>query len=307
MGPHVSGRVRGRLDLERVVLRAVALLCLALGVAIAGCRPGTPPPATELGDSIVVVDAEGLRRVFRQPARRIISLVPSATATLRAIGADQALVGRTDYDTQEWAMSLPSVGGGLQPSLEAIVALEPDLVIRFAGSQDPRTRSRLDQLGIAYVTVRPDRIEDIFETAQILGRVTGRVAAADSLVHFLRQGLRETSEAVSGWPRLRVAYVLGGSPPWVSGPETYISEVLALVGGDNVFSDLDALYSAISPEVLRTRQIDVVLVATRGEYDEGLTPGARVQAIGNALEIPGPEVVEAARRVAELLHGRPLR
>lgn len=287
--------------------RAVAPLCLALCVVVASCRAGTPPVAAEFGDSIVVVDAAGLRRVLAHPARRIVSLVPSATATLQAIGADPALVGRTDYDTQEWAMSLPSVGGGLQPSLEAIVALEPDLVIRFAGEQDPRTRGRLDQLGIPYVTVRPDRIDDIFEMAEILGRVTGRDEAADSLVRFLREGLRETSEAVSGWPRLRVAYVLGGSPPWVTGPGTYISEILSLVGGDNVFSDLDALYSAISPEVLRTREIDVVLVATRGEYDEGLTPGARIEAIGSVLEIPGPEVVEAARRVAELLHGRQLR
>ena len=276
-------------------------------VVTASCRPETPPTAEELTDSIVVVDAAGRRHVFGRPAQRIVSLVPSATATLRAIGADHALVGRTDYDTQEWAVGVSSVGGGIDPSLEAIVALGPDLVLRFAGDQDPRTRTRLDELGIPYVTVRPDRVDDIFETAEILGRVTGHLEAADSLVRALRDGLRATSQAVSAWPRLRVAYVLGGSPPWVTGPGTYISEIFSLVGGDNVFSDLDALYSAISPEELRIREIDVVLVSVRGEYDEALTPGARVEVIGSTLEIPGPDVVEAARRVAELMHGRPLR
>ena len=285
----------------------VALLCLAGCAVTASCRPETPPAVEELTDSIVVVDAAGRRHVFGRPAQRIVSLVPSATAMLRAIGADGALVGRTDYDTQEWALGVPSVGGGIDPSLEAIVALEPDLVVRFAGDQDPRTQTRLDDLGIRYVTVRPDRVDDIFETAEILGRVTGHMEAADSLVRSIRDGLRATSQAVSVWPRLRVAYVLGGSPPWVAGPGTYISEILSLVGGDNVFSDFDALYSAISPEVLRIRRIDVVLVSVRGEYDEALTPGARVEAIGSALEIPGPDVVEAARRVAELMHGRPLR
>ena len=271
------------------------------------CRTQTPPAAAELTDSIVVVDAAGRRHVFDRPAQRIVSLVPSATATLGAIGADHALVGRTDYDTQEWAVGVPSVGGGIDPSLEAIVALEPDLVVRFAGDQDPRTRTRLDELGIPHVTVRPDRVDDIVETTEILGRVTGRSEAADSLVRYLRDGLRATTQAASAWPRLRVAYVLGGSPPWVAGPGTYISEILSLVGGDNVFSDLDGLYAAITPEELRIREIDVVLVPVPGEYDESLTPGARVEVIGDALEIPGPGVVEAARRVAELLHRRTLR
>lgn len=292
--------------MRRIAPRASGALACALACALAGCRPAPDRGDASATDSVVVTDAAGDRLALPGPARRIVSLVPSATATLHAIGADGALVGRTDYDTQAWARALPSVGGGLEPSLEAIVALEPDLVIRFAGDQDPRTRDRLDALGIRYVTVRPDRLDDVYETARLLGGVTGHPEAGDSLARSLREGLSETAAAVATWPRLRVAYVLGGSPPWVSGPGTYIAEVLELIGGDNVFSDLGALYAAISPEALRTRKIDVVLVSRRGEYDESLTPEARIVEIGSALEIPGPDVVEAARSVAELMHGRPL-
>lgn len=260
-------------------------------------------PATE----IRIVDASGATLVLPGPATRIVSLVPSATQTLRAIGAGGLLVGRTDFDTQDWARALPSVGGGIEPNLEAIVALEPDLVVRFAGEQDPRTPARLDALGIPYLDVRPDRIQDIYGTARLLGEATRREAAADSLIASIRSGLDAVSSRARALPRLRVAYVLGGTPPWVAGPGTYIDEVISLLGGDNVFSDLGVLYSSVSPEELRTREIDVVLLSTRGDYDRSLTPDARVELVGDALEIPGPGVIEAALQVGSLMHGRSLR
>jgi iron complex transport system substrate-binding protein len=195
------------------------------------------------------------------------------------------------------------VGGGIEPNLEALVALEPDLVVRFAGEQDPRTPSRLDALGVPHLAVRPDRIEDIYGTARLLGDATGYAAAAAALIERIRDGLATVAASVRGLERVQVAYVLGGTPPWVAGPGTYIDEVVSLAGGDNVFADLGALYSAVSPEELRTRDIQVVLLSTGATYDRSLTPGARVEVVGDALEIPGPGVVDAAYRVAELLHG----
>jgi len=289
--------------------KAILLAALALG----GCVPERGPDRTEgaagvgsTADSIVLLDADGRRLALARPAARIVSLVPSATQTLRAIGADGLLVGRTDFDTEEWTDPIPSVGGGLEPSLEAIVALEPDLVIRFGGEQDPRTADRLEALGIPFLTIRPDRVEDILETARLLGRATGRAADGDALARQIAEGLGRARTAVDGWPRKRVAYVLGGTPPWVSGPGTYIDEVLSMIGGDNVFSDLDALYTAVSPEELRTRDIDVVLVSEPGSFDPSLAPGARIVSIGAAREIPGPDVVREAQRVAELVHERRL-
>lgn len=257
--------------------------------------------------TLAVVDASGAEVTLAAPARRIVSLVPSATQTLHALGATDAVAGRTDFDGQGWARQIPSVGGGLEPSLEAIVALEPDLVIRFGGSQDPRTPARLDELGIPHLAVRPDHVEDIFRTAVLLGIVTAHEAEADSLVRSIRAGLDGLGQTVSELPRQRVAYVLGGTPPWVSGPGTYIDEILTLAGGDNVFSDLETLYSSVSPEQIRTRDIDVVLLSSEGSFDRSLAPGARVVVVGDALEIPGPDVVDASYHVAELLHDRSLR
>jgi iron complex transport system substrate-binding protein len=279
---------------------------VAVGLLSVACK-GETSFEQSFPEGINVVDASGSERFFAAPVTRVISLVPSATQTLKALGVDSVLVGRTEFDGQEWLAHLPSVGGGLEPNLERIVALRPDLVIRFHGEQDSRTPARLDALGIGHVTIRPDRLQDVYTAALLLGRVTGADAAADSLVRAIESGLAELSQRVAQLPRLRTVYVVGGTPPWIAGPNTYIDEILGLVGGDNAFDDLQRLYSAVSPEELRAREIDVVLVSEVSEFDATLTPRARIVEIGSVLEIPGPNVVDAAWRVAEFLHGTSLR
>ena len=157
------------------------------------------------------------------------------------------------------------------------------------------------------MAVRPVSLDDLYETNRILGALVGRVEAADSLSRTIRTGLHRLSEAVAPYPRKKVAYLLGGSPPWVAGPDTYVSEILSVVGGDNVFADLDRPYAPVSPEELRSREIDVVLVGSGSGYDTSLTPEARVEAIGETLDAPGPGVLTGAREVAEVVHGREIR
>lgn len=272
------------------------------------CGPTDGDPEHDAtATTLSFIDAAGATVTLASPARRVISLVPSATETLHAMGRRDVLVGRTDYDGQPWFADLPSVGGGLEPNLEAIVALAPDLVVHFAGQQDARTPARLGDLGIPVMDVRPDRVNDIYGTAELLGTAIGDRAAADSLVQALRAGLAEAQEAVRRLPRQRVAYVLGGNPPWVAGPGTFIGEVVTLMGGDNVFADLEPLYAAVSPEELRSRPIDVVLVSGSSPFDVTLVPGARIERVGAEHEIPGPAVVAAAWVIGERIHGRALR
>jgi len=284
--------------------RRSAVLALLLTCAAGSCRQAEQKGDPEhLAAEVRIVDADGAEHVFAAPATRIVSLVPSVTEILHAIGAQGHLVGRTDFDEQVWARSIPSVGGGLEPSLEAIVALRPDVVVRFAGAQDPRTPSRLDDLGIPHVSVRPDRVDDIYGTVLLAGRLTGREADADSLVAAIRGALDEVARAVRGEPRVRVAYVLGGTPPWVAGPDTYISDVLSVAGADNAFSDLGGLYAPVSREELLSRELDLIMVGSLSSAPSSLPRGVRVEPVGELLELPGPRVAQAAREVARLLHG----
>ena len=290
--------MRRRGPLSRPVLLSTCSWAIALG-----CTAG---PSHDPSDSVdpTFIDAAGIAHVFDHPAQRVISLVPSATQTLLAIGAGGSLVGRTDFDTEAWVATLPSVGGGLGPNLEAIVALRPDLVIRFAGDQDPRTVERLDELGIRHVAVRPDHVSDIYSMTTLLGQATDRAVEADSLVEHIRGGLEDLATSVRGRPPIRVAYVLGGTPPWVAGPDTYIGELLSLVGGVNVFDDLDALYTSVSPEEFLVRDIDVVLMSGGTEFNADLAPTARIEVVEANLEIPGPGIVDAAIGISRVLHGR---
>ncbi|MDP2959205.1 MAG: helical backbone metal receptor [Longimicrobiales bacterium] len=276
----------------------------ALGpVALGACGTAGESGSAEQAEArgLTLVDADGREVRLARPAERLVSLVPSATLTLAALGASSALVARTDHDTASWTAPLPSVGGGLQPSLEAIVAARPDLVIRFSGPQDTRTPAGLDQLGIPHVGIRPDRIADVLESIRLLGRATGRDAAADSLVARIESGLDSVRASASGRPPVRVAYVLGGDPPWVAGPGTYIDELLRLAGGENVFADLGTLYAAVSVEEFLARQIDLLITPDAGRIDPRVLGAAPVSEVGDALELPGPGVTEAAWTLARIL------
>ena len=269
-------------------------------------QPPISPATVERNRStvsnIILVDATGLEVTLQEPAQRIISLVPSATQILRALGAIHTVVGRTDFDIENWVLDIPSVGGGLEPNFEDIIALEPDLVVRFSGDQDPQTKSRLDELEIPHIAVRPDRLTDLYASVRLLGKATGTEAAADSIVASIKNDLADLQRRTSEKPKVHAAYILGGSPPWVAGPDSYIDEILTLAGGRNVFSDLGFLYGSVSPEQLRVRKIDVVLISDRSQFDPRLTPGSRIEEIGNTLELPGPNIAETARHIARILH-----
>lgn len=253
-------------------------------------------------DTASFVDAAG--RVHRpsRPAERIVSLVPSATLTLHALGADGALVGRTDYDTASWATSLPSVGGGVLPSQEALLALQPDLVIHFHGDQDTRTPALLDRLGVPRLAVRPDRVSDVLDIVRWLGRVTGRRDRGEALADSIQARLAAVRARAAPFEPVKVAYVLGGTPPWVAGPGTYVEELLETAGGLNVFDDLDRLYAPVAPEEFLARSMDLILVPRREALSERLQAGRPVVVVGDLLELPGPGVADAAERLLAILH-----
>ena len=285
-----------------------ALLLALLLLPACGQTPDQQPdgPATGAGGEVIqVVDAMGDTVRLDGPPSRVVSLVPSATLTLDALGVRSRLVGRTDYDTLAWARTLPSVGGGLEPNLEDLVALTPDLVIRFGGDQDPVTPRRLDELGIPHAAVRPDAVADVFRSIRVVGALVGEEVRADSLARHLEARLDSLRRARRGGPSPRVAYLLGGEPPWVAGPGTYIHELVELVGGTNVFADLDDLYASVSLEEFLVREIDVVVTHGAEELRGRLPGDLPIREVGGALELPGPWVVEAAHELDQAVHGGP--
>jgi iron complex transport system substrate-binding protein len=159
----------------------------------------------------------------------------------------------------------------------------------------------LDDMGVRHLAVRLDRVADVRTLMRELGAVTGLPDRAVELVAEMDAALDEIRRRVQGRPRVRVAYVLGGSPPWVAGPGTFIDELLATAGGENSFSDLEALYGPVSPEEFLVREIDLLLAPEGGEVLLPFT-GIPLVRVSPALELPGPDLAQAAWRLAEILH-----
>jgi len=283
-----------------LTLRGALLAALALAACTdaPAARETAPPPDA----AVVVVDAAGRSLRFDRPPTRVVSLVPSVTRALVALGAGAALVGRTDYDTLAAVSTLPSVGGGLPPDLERLLTLQPDLVIRFGGEQDVVTPAALDERGIAHLAVRPDRIEDVRAIVLQLGDVMGSRPRADSLVADLDRALAEVRARVTGLERPRVAYLLGGTPPWVAGPGTYVSDLLEVAAADNAFADLGELYAPVSLEDLIAREVDAFVVARGTQVSPRLAQRARVIEVSGDIEQPGISLGRSAAELARALH-----
>ncbi|UCC71822.1 MAG: cobalamin-binding protein [Gemmatimonadota bacterium] len=252
-----------------------------------------------------------------EPPQRIVSLIPSITETIVALGAADRLVARSDFDTDPALAHLPSVGQGLTPSLEGLTMLEPDLVIAWPDNASRSVIDRLAELGVTVYTPQIQTLADIERTTRELGDMLGLKWAAASLVAATDAELDAIERAVAGHERLTVFYVVWYEPPTTTGAGTYVDELIEIAGGRNIFEDAPGLWPTVSLEEVLNRQPDIVLLSYTEEIPvdaERLraAPGWRdLQAVrdGRVLQIdanlynrPGPRVTEAARQLARLLH-----
>jgi len=273
-------------------------------------------PNTVAASGLEAVDDAGRTIRLERPPRRIISLLPAATETLVALGAGDDLVARTDYD-DPYLSHLPSVGGGLTPSLEMIASLAPDLVIAWEEAGTARVRPRLEALGIPVFSVAPRDTAGVFANVERLGRLTGRTAAADSLARWMRAELEAVRASVKDRPPVPVLYMIGFDPPMVAGPQVFIGEIVEVAGGRNVFADLTVPSPQISLEEILRREPEVVLfpgTGTSSSSEERLrsSPGWRelaerghtrfVALPADVLHRPGPSIVASAWVLRDAIH-----
>ena len=286
-------------------LALAAVLALAGGCGRADVRAGEAA-------AITLTDDAGHTVSLPRPARRVVALFPSANETLVALGARDLLVGRTDFDTA--LDSLPSVGGGLDPNLERLAALRPDLVIGWETDR-PQLRERLESLGVPVFSVQTDDTTDVFRTIQNLGRLTGRTRSADSLAAKLRGEIDAVRASVAGLPRPSVFFVVWHDPPMTAGPKTFIGQLIGVAGGTILFPDATQPWPNVSMEEVVKRQPDVVIlpVGESGSPKIDLRgPGWRelksLRERGPALvpadlvNRPGPRIGETARLLRDALH-----
>jgi ABC-type hemin transport system substrate-binding protein len=172
-------------------------------------------------------------------AERVVSLAPAFTEILFAIGAGDRVVGRTAWcDMPPAALSVPSVGDGMAPNVEAIVARAPDLVVVYASPANTAAVARLAELGIRTLTLPMDRLAHVVDAARVLGDATGvgdRAAALGTRFAAALDSARAVGPPAT--PR-RVLLLAWDGPPIVIGGGSFQHELVTLAGAENVFADL---------------------------------------------------------------------
>jgi ABC-type Fe3+-hydroxamate transport system substrate-binding protein len=283
-----------------------------------GC--GDDAPRTRPSAGVEAVDAGGRTVILPRPAARVISLVPSATDLLVAAGARGRLVGRTENDDAPQVAQLPSVGG-MEPSLERIVSLRPDLVVVFHASASPRLRERIEAQGIPTFAMGTRDTAQTFAGLAALGRLTGGEAGAGALAVRMRRELAAASvPAARDTPS--VFLVVNLDPPMTAGPGTFMVQVARAAGARTAFPELREDWATVSMEEVVRRQPDWLVVTTgaEGTREQRLAslralPGwrelravreGRVTAVpARLLSRPGPGMGEAAARISRTIHPRP--
>jgi len=304
--------------IERLLPR---LLVVILYVAVGAC---SAEPAGDQADSrglssadLSVVDDAGRVVELRSPAGRVVSLVPATTEIIVALGAAPLLVARTDYDVDPSVAHLPSVGGGLTPSIEVLGSLRTDLVIAWEEAGTSRLRSQLESLGSTVYANQTRDTAGVYATIDRLGHLLGLDSAADSLNASIRHELNAVRESVADQRRPSVLYLVSLDPPMVAGSELFISEMIGLAGGDNVFADLLAASPQMSLEEIVRRRPEIVLIPYAADssdlvarlrespgWRELLASGAtRVHALpADILHRPGPAIVPGAQALRDAMH-----
>jgi iron complex transport system substrate-binding protein len=188
-----------------------------------------------------------------------VSLNPVITELVFALGAGDRLVGRTEScDYPPAAARVPSVGGWLPPNVEAVAARAPDLVLLYQGPTTAAAATRLRSLGIPVLALRTDRLADVPRVARVLGTVLGAPRAADSLASSYDAALETLRHAAVSRAGPTVAMVSWDQPLIVLGTGSFVSEMVELAGGRNVFDDVPSASAPVSLEALASRAPDIV-------------------------------------------------
>jgi iron complex transport system substrate-binding protein len=294
------------------------LLCAASAFAAADSGAQSPSsPAVAPATHEVVDEAGRTIRIPLAPAR-IISLAPSLTETIYALGLQDHLVGDTDYcDYPPDAQKKPKVGGAINPSLEQIAALHPDLVLVTKDFNRLETVRALETLGIPSYAVDPHTVADIVSTTHKLADVLGAPAAGKTLDEELHQQLTALQTKLAAVPPRRVLFIVWPEPLISIGKQTFIADALREAGAVSIVDSQQNWPQVNLEEVVRLQPDYLVFAAshfTRGQSDfDALAarPGweilqavqnRRFAVISEAVNRPAPRIVAAIEELARQLH-----
>ncbi len=293
--------------------RRAGVLLAWLACVGAHAQPSSPVPAAAAA-GVVILDDRGARITLTAPPRRVVSLLPSLTETVCALGACERLVAVDTYSNwPEPVRTLPHVGGIDDAQIESILALRPDLVLAATST---RAVARLESLGLKVAALEPRTLEDFRRVVGQLDRILG-TSSGPALLQGVDAGLAAAAAALDPAQRGVRVYFEVSSAPYAAGEASFIGQLLARVGAANVVPAAMGPFPKLNPEFVVRADPQVIMVSDRTSGALSLRPGwsglralreGRVcqftPAQADVLVRPGPRMAEGARLMAACIQGR---
>lgn len=290
-----------------------ALLCVLL-LSWSACTSNRPSPEGPIRREIT--DDAGRQVSLPVPVNRVISLAPNLTEIVFAIGAGNRLVGRTSYcDFPAEAKAVAEVGDTSHPSLERVIALQPQVVLVSTASQLEVFTQQLQSQNIVVFVTDPHDLEGVFRTIEQVGRILGHTQQAELLIQKLRDRTRAVEEAVKDKPPVRVFYQVAAEPLYTIGRDAFVTDLISRAGGKSVTADVPGAWLKYSNESALAARPEAIILPTGGSMGaansavtEALrqSPAAlegRVYKINDDhLARPGPRLVDGLEAMARALH-----
>jgi iron complex transport system substrate-binding protein len=249
-------------------------------------------------------------------SQRIVSLAPSVTETLFALGFGNRVVGVTTYcDYPAEARKLPKIGGFMNPSLEAVAAKRPDFVIGVSSATDPVKAREMERLGLKVTLISLASVNDILSSIKSIARLLGSPEAGEKLVDKITLQFDEIKKRVASAPRRTTLLAVGLRPLVVVGGKNFINELIFFAGGENIAGNADQPWLNLPDEYVVAKAPQVIIEAGMGSErgdsakhwdDLKSIPAVREHRVyayqSDKILRPGPRIGEGLEEIARLVH-----
>jgi iron complex transport system substrate-binding protein len=279
------------------------------------CDSGRPTRDSSIATREITDDA-GRRVLLPERVDRVITLAPNLTEIVFAVGGGARLVGNTTYcDYPAEAKAIAKVGDSLQPSLERIIALQPQVVLISTASQLEIFTQQLHTQNIAVFVTDPHDLEGIFRSMEQIGQIVGQADQAGALVKQLRERTTAVEQAVRNTNPVPVFYQVSGEPLYTIGKEAYLTDLIRRAGGDSVTADVPGAWPRYSNESALAARPEAIILPTGGSM--GAANSSVTEALRNSpavlagrvykinddyLARPGPRLIDGLEAIARALH-----
>jgi iron complex transport system substrate-binding protein len=300
---------------RRAVSAAILLAGGWLTVPAAAVPQAPPAPA---GTVLEVTDDAGRTVKIPHPVRRIVSLAPSVTETIYALGVQDRLVGDTDFcDFPPDARTKPKVGGAINPNLEQVIALRPDLVVVTKQLNRRETVEAFDRMGVPTYATDPRSVEAMLASVEKLADALGVHDQGQALAAGMRGQLSELKRRLEGRTPRRVLFVVWYEPLISIGRDTFLADALRWAGAESVVDTAQDWPHVNIEEVVRWQPEFLVFASSHSEAIEKdiaalakragwrnleAVKNGRIAIISDAVNRPAPRLIEAIEQLARQLH-----